>query len=203
MANKKPKTTTKSSTVDIKVGRYHKTTHRTKVTTTKIGPKVQLTKAQRTWIAIGLIALPVVVGFIASALTRDIMESFGALNQPPFAPPAWLFPVAWTLLYILMGVASFLIWRQDPRTKEGKKLRRAELIIYFVQLALNFCWTLLFFRFGLRYFAFAWLLVMWALILTLIIMTSKNSKAAMWCLIPYLLWCTFAAVLNISIAILN
>ncbi|MBR3386183.1 tryptophan-rich sensory protein [Candidatus Saccharibacteria bacterium] len=88
-------------------------------------------------------------------------------------------------------------------TKEGKKLRRAELIIYFIQLALNFCWTLLFFRFGLRYFAFAWLLVMWALILALIIMTSKNSKAAMWCLIPYLLWCTFAAVLNISIAILN
>lgn len=165
--------------------------------------KTNKPKTQQIWAAIGLIALPVAIGFIASAFTRDIMDSFGTLNQPPFAPPAWLFPVAWTILYILMGIASFLIWRQTPRTKKERNWRRAELILYFLQLFFNFWWTLLFFRFGLRYFAFGWLLAMWGMILALIIMTCRNSKGAFWCLIPYLLWCTFAAVLNISIAILN
>ena len=179
-----------------------KTAKQTTTKTTAVSSR-KLTKTQQVWAAIGLIALPVAVGFIASALTRDIMDSFGMLNQPPFAPPAWLFPVAWTLLYVLMGIASFLIWRQVPRTRKERNWRRAELILYFLQLFFNFWWTLLFFRFGLRYFAFGWLLAMWGMILALIIMTFRNSKGAFWCLIPYLLWCTFAAVLNISIAILN
>ena len=160
-------------------------------------------KAKLIWAGIGLILLPVVVGFAASALTMDVMNSFGALNQPPFAPPAWLFPIAWTILYILMGVASFLIYKQNPKTKEGKKLRRAELILYFSQLFFNFWWTLFFFRFELRYFAFGWLIAMWLMILALIILAFRNSKVAAICLIPYILWCTFAAVLNMSIALLN
>ena len=160
-------------------------------------------KVRTVWAGIGLILLPLVVGFSASALTVSIMESFGELNQPPFAPPALLFPVAWTTLYLLMGVASFLIWRLRPKTKEGRRLRRAELAVYFVQLFFNFWWTLIFFRFGLRYFAFGWLIVMWAMILWLIIAAFRNCKVAAWCLIPYILWCTFAAVLNISVAMLN
>ena len=185
--------TTKKST--------QKSKSNTKTSKSKSTPK--RSKAKLIWSAIGLILLPLAVGFGASTLTMDIMNSFGELNQPPFAPPAWLFPVAWTILYILMGVASFLIWKRIPRTGKEKSRRRAELIIYFIQLFFNFWWTLFFFRFELRYFAFAWLFVMWGLILALIILTRKNSKAAMWCLIPYLLWCTFAAVLNLSVAILN
>ncbi len=196
----KPKTKTKKTTTQIQIGRYSRTTKTTKSITVS---SRKLTKTQQIWAAIGLIALPVAIGFIASALTRDIMDSFGMLNQPPFAPPAWLFPVAWTLLYVLMGIASFLIWRQIPRTRKERNWRRAELILYFLQLFFNFWWTLLFFRFGLRYFAFGWLLAMWGMILALVIMTFRNSKGAFWCLIPYLLWCTFAAVLNISIAVLN
>ncbi len=179
-----------------------KTTKTTKTTRTTKKSSGR-SKAKLVWSAIGLILLPVAVGLIASAITMDVMESFGALNQPPFAPPAWLFPVAWTILYILMGVASFLIYKQNPRSNDGKILRRSELVVYFLQLFFNFWWTLFFFKFELRFFAFGWLIVMWAMILALVIMTGRNSKAAMWCLIPYLAWTTFAAVLNISIAILN
>lgn len=160
--------------------------------------------AKLVWSGIGLILLPVVVGFAASALTMDVMNSFGKLNQPPFAPPAWLFPIAWTILYILMGIASFLIYKQTCKNKQQKSLRKASLIIYFAQLFFNFWWTLIFFRFELRYFAFGWLLVMWSLILALIILCFRNhNKAAAICLIPYILWCTFASVLNISVALLN
>ena len=155
------------------------------------------------WVATGLIFLPLMVGLVSSALTGDAMMTFGKLNQPPLAPPAWLFPVAWTILYILMGVASYLIYRLNPKTKAEKKIQTAELIIYFVQLFFNFMWTIFFFRLEMRWFAFGWLIVMWLMILALICMCAKNRKAAAWCLVPYLLWCTFASYLNIMIAILN
>lgn len=153
--------------------------------------------------AVCFIVFPLIVGLASSAITGDAMMSFGRLNQPPLAPPAWLFPVAWTILYVLMGVASYLIFRLKPETKEGINLRRAELVIYIVQLVFNFAWTILFFKFELRFFAFAWLVFMWLMILALIIMSFRNRKAAAWCLMPYLLWCTFAAYLNIMVAVLN
>ena len=175
--------------------------------TTKIKVAVKGKPEKRTFkhflIATGIILLPLVVGLVASALTGNTMMEFGRLKQPPLAPPAWLFPVAWTILYILMGVASYLIYRLEPKTKQEKKLQTAELIIYFMQLFFNFMWTILFFRLEMRWFAFFWLIVMWLMILTLICMCAKNRKAAAWCLVPYLLWCTFASYLNIMIAILN
>lgn len=175
--------------------------------TTKIKVAVKGKPEKRTFkhflIATGIILLPLVVGLVASALTGNTMMEFGRLKQPPLAPPAWLFPVAWTILYILMGVASYLIYRLNPKTKAEKKLQTAELIIYFVQLFFNFMWTIFFFRLEMRWFAFGWLIVMWLMILALICMCAKNRKAAAWCLVPYLLWCTFASYLNIMIAILN
>ena len=154
-------------------------------------------------IALGFILLPLVVVLVSSAITGDAQRAFGELNQPSLSPPAWLFPVAWTILYLLMGVASYLIYRVKPRTKAGKKLRTAELVLFYVQLAFNFMWTILFFNLELRYFAFGWLILMWLMILALIIMAFKNRKGAAWCLVPYILWCTFAAYLNIMIAVLN
>lgn len=175
--------------------------------TTKIKVAVKGKPEKRTFrhflIATGIILLPLVVGLVASVLTGNTMMEFGRLKQPPLAPPAWLFPVAWTILYILMGVASYLIYRLNPKTKAEKKLQTAELIIYFVQLFFNFMWTIFFFRLEMRWFAFGWLIVMWLMILALICMCAKNRKAAAWCLVPYLLWCTFASYLNIMIAILN
>ena len=150
-----------------------------------------------------MILLPLVGGSIITLFTINAQETFGNFNQPPLAPPAWLFPVAWTILYILMGVACYLIYRLEPKTKDEQKLQKTELIIYFLQLFFNFMWTLIFFALGARWFALGWLIAMWLMILTLILMCGKNCKAAAWCLVPYILWCTFATYLNVMIAVLN
>lgn len=155
------------------------------------------------FIAAGMILLPLVGGSIITLFTINAQEAFGNFNQPPLAPPAWLFPVAWTILYILMGVASYLIYRVKAKKPAEKRLRKAELIVFYVQLVFNFAWTLLFFNANLKYFAFGWLVVMWLMILALMIMCWRNQRKATWLLLPYLLWCTFAAYLNLAIAILN
>ena len=126
------------------------------------------------------------------------MTKFGSFNQPPLAPPAWLFPVAWTILYILMGLASYLIW---AKSKNGTN--KEILILYGLQLAMNFVWTPLFFLAEQYWFAFAWLVAMWIVIVMMMVKTKKVSVAALLLLVPYILWCTFAAYLNCGIAILN
>lgn len=182
-----------------------KTTAKKKTTKIKVAVKGKPEKKtfKHFLMATGIIVLPLVVGLVASALTGNTMMEFGRLKQPPLAPPAWLFPVAWTILYILMGVACYLIYRLEPKTKDEQKLQKAELIVYFLQLFFNFMWTLIFFALGARWFALGWLIAMWLMILTLILMCGKNCKAAAWCLVPYILWCTFATYLNVMIAVLN
>lgn len=170
------------------------------------------TTPQKIWRTILAIIAPVAVGGISAALTMNNMAIFGELNQPPLSPPAWLFPVAWTILYILMGIASYLIFYggyiKDPSTGRKptlakKTLAKQALIIYGVQLAFNFLWSIFFFNLKAYYFAFAWLMIMWLLIVSLMAKAKKLHPAAFWCLAPYILWCTFAAYLNLSIAILN
>ena len=163
----------------------------------------QKNKVKNFFIAAGMILLPLVGGSIITLFTIHAQETFGEFNQPPLVPPAWLFPVMWTILYIMMGVASYLIYRVKAKKPVEKKLKTAELVLFYVQLLFNFAWTLIFFNLDVKYFAFGWLIVMWLMILALMIMCGRNCKKAMWLLLPYLLWCTFAAYLNISIAILN
>ncbi len=153
--------------------------------------------------AVGIILLPLAVGIIASVCTISAQESFNAFAQPPLAPPAWLFPVVWTILYLMMGVASYLIYRVKVNNWRERRLRVAELAIFYVQLIFNFAWTLIFFNSDMKYFAFGWLIAMWLMILAFILMAFRNRKAAAWLMVPYILWCTFAAYLNIAIAILN
>lgn len=143
------------------------------------------------------IAIPLIVGAVSALLTREAMASFNSMSKPPLAPPAWLFPVAWTILYILMGIASFLIFRSSHSAS------RMGLCIYFVQLVFNFVWSLIFFRLNAYVFAAVWLAVLLIMVIMLIINTSKYSKAAMFMLIPYAAWCCFAMYLNVGIAILN
>lgn len=151
------------------------------------------------------IAVPLCGGFIISLFTRDAMSKFGSFNQPPLAPPAWLFPVAWTALYVLMGMASYFIWKKgyDSKKAADKSASKTALIIYGIQLVFNFVWTPLFFSLGWYWPAFAWLLVMWALIIFLMVKAYRISRPAFWMLLPYIIWCTFAAYLNCGIAILN
>ena len=166
--------------------------------------KTKLTTFGKIWRCALCIAAPLGGGLIISMFSRNAMEQFGAFNQPPLAPPAWLFPVAWTILYILMGIASYLICLKYLTGKKSEKnSARTALIIYAIQLILNFVWTPIFFNANQYWLAFVILVAMWILELILIIKSYKLSRAAFWCLLPYLLWTTFAAYLNISIAILN
>lgn len=145
------------------------------------------------------IAIPLLVGVVAGLLTRSSMETFGKLQQPPFSPPGWLFPVVWTILYILMGIASYLVLESGKSQEEIQKAMN----VYFYQLVVNFLWPIFFFSLGWYLFAFVWLLLLWVLVWITFLRFFSISKAAGYLLIPYLLWLTFAGYLNLGIWYLN
>lgn len=149
------------------------------------------------------IAVPLAVGGLSAALCGNAMSSFQQMNQPPLSPPAWLFPVAWTILYILMGLASYLVWSTRGSSSAGKSQIRSWLTVYGISLFFNFCWSPVFFLFKWYWFALIWLLALWAMILYMVIKARTLRLSAMWLMLPYLLWVTFAAYLNAGIAILN
>ena len=149
------------------------------------------------------IAIPLCGGFISAGITGDAMKEFGQFNQPPLAPPAWLFPVAWTILYALMGIASYFFFVYKPKTKKEKRFRLAALILYCAQLVLNFIWSPIFFGMGDFGFALIVLLIMWLMIVAIMFLIRERSMPAMWCLLPYALWCLFAMYLNVGILLLN
>lgn len=179
-------------------------------TTTKTARTTQVTRKKPTheqlsawgviWRVVLCVAVPLGGGLIISLLTRNAQEIFGQLNQPPLSPPAWLFPVAWSILYVLMGLACFFIYYYGTQKPEDRK---CALITYGIQLVLNFVWSLVFFNARQYYIAFAILVVMWILIIVTMVKSSRVSKLALACLVPYVLWVTFAGYLNIMIAILN
>ncbi len=145
------------------------------------------------------VAIPLVVGGVSAIITRNSMDIFEMLNKPALAPPGYLFPIVWTLLYIMMGIASYLVLTSDNM----KGYIDNALAVYAVQLAVNFLWPIFFFSFGWYLLSFFWVL----LLLLLIILTTKAfykiSKPAAYLMLPYLLWVTFAAYLNLSIFFLN
>lgn len=151
------------------------------------------------WVWIIGLALPLAVGGLAGWLTMGSMATYGALVQPPLAPPPWVFPVAWTVLYLLMGIASVLVWKADVPQEDKKRA----LIWYGVQLAVNFVWPLLFFNAGLYGIALMWLLLLLALVIATMIVFRPISTTAARLLIPYVLWLLFATYLNAAIWILN
>jgi len=145
------------------------------------------------------IALPLLVGILSALLTRNSMMTFASLNQPPLSPPAWLFPVVWTVLYALMGISSYLILSSGA---EEHKVRRA-MNLYLYQLAVNFLWPTFFFNFGWYFFSLLWLILLWILVFLMIRAFASISKWAAYLNIPYLIWLTFAAYLNAGIWWLN
>lgn len=161
------------------------------------------TKLQKTFIGMASICIPLAVGGVSAALTADAMAQFGEMNQPPLSPPGWLFPVAWAVLYVLMGIACYLLYMAEPEKPQQKKNRFIALCLYAGQLFFNFCWSPIFFKLGWYYIALIWLLAMWGLILALMIFAGKVTKTAAFLLIPYLCWTTFAGYLNAGVAVLN
>lgn len=145
------------------------------------------------------IIIPLAIGGLAALLTMGSMQDFEALNKPPLSPPAWLFPVVWTLLYALMGVASYLVL-EAPSAHGAKK---DAFKIYFLQLAFNFFWSIIFFTLGAYEIAFAWLLILLALIVITTVRFWRISRAAGILMLPYIAWVTFAGYLNLAIAYIN
>ncbi|SHM76630.1 TspO and MBR related proteins [Anaerosporobacter mobilis DSM 15930] len=143
--------------------------------------------------------IPLLIGGISGFITRNSMETFALLNKPPLSPPGWLFPIVWTTLYILMGVASYIVLVSNAPI-ESKSIA---LKVYLFQLVINFFWSLIFFNLEQYLLAFFWLLFLWVLIIITIILFYNISKTAAYLLIPYLLWVTFAGYLNLSIYLLN
>ena len=146
------------------------------------------------------ISIALAVGGLAAYLTMDSMEIYGSINQPALAPPGWLFPVVWTILYVLMGISAALIYTDKTATGDEKKIA---LKIYAFQLIVNFFWTLIFFNLRNYLFAFVWLVLLWVLILIMIIRFYRIRPVAGLLQIPYLLWVTFAGYLNFMIYLLN
>lgn len=145
------------------------------------------------------VLLPLAVGGLAGFLSMNSMSMYQNLVQPALAPPPWLFGVVWPILYILMGLASYLVFRSDAPPQEKK----TALTLYAVQLFLNFCWPLLFFRMQNYLGAFLLLVLLILVLLATISRFAAISKRAAWLLVPYLLWTLFAGYLNFSIWLLN
>lgn len=148
---------------------------------------------------IAAVALPLALGALAAYLNKDGIAMFRSVSQPPLSPPAWLFPVVWTALYILMGLASYLVLSApvSPVRKE-----RA-LSAYALSLALNFVWPFIFFGMELYIAAFLLLLLLWLAAGISALMFRCISDVAGLMMLPYLLWLGFAAYLNLGVALLN
>ena len=145
------------------------------------------------------IIIPLAVGSLSGYISASAMDSFRMLNKPPLSPPGFLFPIVWTILYILMGIASYLVLTSGQSTTKIKDA----MITYGLQLFFNFFWSIIFFNLEWYMLAFVWLVVLWVLIFNTIISFYEISKTAAYLLIPYLLWVTFAGYLNLGIYLLN
>ncbi len=145
------------------------------------------------------IALPLVLGSVAGMFTsQSVPDWYAALNKPAFNPPGWIFGPVWTLLYLLMGISFFMVWKQ-----EKDKLRNLAILIYSVQLLLNFAWSFIFFYFKLIGLALVEIVLLWCAIILMLVLFKKVKPIAAYINIPYLLWVSFAAILNAAYYILN
>lgn len=124
---------------------------------------------------------------------------YQTLDKPSWNPPSWVFGPVWTALYILMGIAMFLIWRSDA----PEKLKRKATIFWGVQLVFNFLWSFLFFGQQQIFGALLEIVVLWVLILLTIFAFARVSKLAAWLLVPYISWVSFATILTYTIWDLN
>lgn len=141
------------------------------------------------------ILIPLVVGGVVGLLISQFMD-YNALVKPVLAPPSIVFPIVWTILYVLMGISYGMLESKDLVTKEINW-------IYYLQLGFNALWSIFFFVFKWRLFSFFWILVLAILVLVMIIKFYQKDKIAGLLQIPYFLWVMFASYLNIAFYLLN
>lgn len=145
------------------------------------------------------IAIPLGVGFLSYLFTKGSMNIYEEINNPPLSPPSYLFPIVWSVLYILMGISLYRVQSENNGDSTCCKC----LTLFGTQLAFNLLWSVWFFN--LRWFVFSalWLAAMIILIFCVIVCFKKIDKTAAYLMIPYIMWCAFALYLNIGVAVLN
>lgn len=157
--------------------------------------KTAVNRKNNTLVLITSLLIPLAVGWLSTIISGGTSES--GFQKPPLSPPDWLFPIVWTILYLMIGYASYLIFKEsDYKFNDALKA-------YAYQLFVNFLWPIVFFRFEYYTAAAVVLGVLILLVISNIIEFYKLNKTAGKLLIPYLLWCLFALYLNIGVAILN
>ena len=139
------------------------------------------------------ILIALAVGGLSAFFTKDAMENFESLVKPPLSPPSYLFPVVWTILFVLMGISAGMVYKKSGSVP----------FVYRLSLIVNFLWSIIFFNMEAYLFAFIWLLLLLVLIILTIIDYSKVDKTAAYLQIPYLVWVCFAGYLNFFIWLLN
>lgn len=156
-------------------------------------------RANQIFRLVAALLLPLGVGAIAGLFTAKAIPGwYATLNQPSFNPPNWVFGPVWTTLYIIMGISLFLIWKLEP----GKDRNQA-ILVFMVQLILNFCWSFFFFYFKMIGVALIDILALWIMIVIMLIRFYKLKPLAAYINIAYLLWITFATALNAAYFMLN
>lgn len=142
------------------------------------------------------IFIPLILGGIVGFLLKDSYSFYETIILPPFAPPAWLFPIVWSILYLVMGISHYMIKKDNNNDLEVNT-------IYNTQLFINLMWPIIFFIFEQLLLSSIWIICLETVLLVLIYRYLKINKLAAYLQIPYLLWSSFATILNISIYILN
>ena len=145
------------------------------------------------------LALPLLVGGFAAVITRDNMDLYSKITKPPLAPPSWLFPLVWTILYILMGVSLYLVWDNNA----NQEVKYKAFLLFGIQLFLNGIWSPVFFNNQQFLLSLIILVALCGFTIGMIITFYKISKPSGILQIPYFIWLVFAGYLNLAICLIN
>jgi benzodiazapine receptor len=146
------------------------------------------------------ISIPLLIGFTSGFFTITGAGSwYQTIQKPSWNPPGWVFGPVWTTLYVMMGIALFLIWKSSA----NKEAKQTAILFFSIQLVLNFFWSFIFFNQQQPGWALVEIIVLWSAILVTIFSFSKINNTAAWLLVPYISWVSFATILNYTIWKLN
>lgn len=149
------------------------------------------------------VLVPLVIGVISALLSAEGMMMYASMKKPPGSPPGWVFSVAWSILYIMMGAAYYFAMEGAKKNGSSSEMRWIASTLYIVQLIWNFMWSLLFFRWELRLLAFVWLLMLVVVVFLCVRVFMQMDRLGGWMMVPYAAWLLFAGYLNMGTYLMN
>ena len=150
------------------------------------------------YLLLKIVLVTELIGILSGLFAGNTGQLYASFIKPPLSPPGWLFGVVWPVLYLLMGIAAYLIYLA-PQSQD----RQQAITLYWVQLFVNFLWPIVFFRFEGYWLSVAVILLLVILVAMTTLQFWKINKTAGYLMLPYLLWLLFATYLNIGVAVLN